>query len=119
MANYKKEMLESEMKKIITKGFSELKDPRIKDKMININFVRLSSDKSYLDVYVSSLDEDVDTIVEILNNVKGMFRTLIAKNIDIYKAPEIRFHKDEGIEASIRINQLLENLKENKSEDDE
>ena len=31
MANYKKEMLESEMKKIITRGFSELKDPRIKD----------------------------------------------------------------------------------------
>ena len=75
MANYKKEMLESEMKKIITKGFSELKDPRIKDKMININFVRLSSDKSYLDVYVSSLDEDVDTIIDVLNNAKGMFRT--------------------------------------------
>ncbi len=87
MANYKKEMLESEMKKIITRGFSELKDPRIKDKMININFVRLSGDKSYLDVYVSSLDEDVDTIIDVLNNAKGMFRTLIAKNIDIYKAP--------------------------------
>ena len=74
MANYKKEMLESEMKKIITRGFSELKDPRIKDKMININFVRLSGDKSYLDVYVSSLDEDVDTIIDVLNNAKGMFR---------------------------------------------
>lgn len=119
MAHYKKEMLESEMKKIIMKGFSELKDPRIKDKMININFVKLSGDKSYLDVYVSSLDEDIDTIVEILNNAKGMFRTLIAKNIHIYKAPEVRFHKDEGIEASIRINKLLEELQENQPEDDE
>jgi len=113
MAQYRREMLESEMKKLITQGFSQLKDPRLKDKFIDINMVRLSKDKSYLDVYVSSLDEDVDAIIEILNNAKGMFRTLIAKNIKMFKAPEVRFHKDEGIEASIRINKLIEKIEKN------
>lgn len=113
MAQYRREMLESEMKKLITQGFSQLKDPRLKDKFIDINMVRLSKDKSYLDVYVSSLDEDLDTIINILNNAKGMFRTLIAKNIKMFKVPEIRFHKDKGIEASIRINKLIENLEKN------
>ncbi|MDN5346074.1 MAG: hypothetical protein PWQ73_578, partial [Petrotoga sp.] len=28
MAQYRREMLESEMKKLITQGFSQLKDPR-------------------------------------------------------------------------------------------
>lgn len=113
MAQYRREMLESEMKKLITEGFSQLKDPRLKDKFIDINMVRLSKDKSYLDVFVSSLDEDVDTIINILNNAKGMFRTLIAKNIKMFKAPEVRFHKDEGIEASIRINKLIEKIEKN------
>ncbi|PNR87702.1 ribosome-binding factor A [Petrotoga sp. 9T1HF07.CasAA.8.2] len=113
MAQYRREMLESEMKKLITQGFSQLKDPRLKDKFIDINMVRLSKDKSYLDVYVSSLDEDVDAIIEILNDAKGMFRTLIAKNIKMFKAPEVRFHKDEGIEASIRINKLIEKIEKN------
>lgn len=113
MAQYRREMLESEMKKLITEGFSQLKDPRLKDKFIDINMVRLSKDKSYLDVYVSSLDEDIDTIINILNNAKGMFRTLIAKNIKMFKVPEVRFHKDEGIEASIRINKLIEKIEKN------
>lgn len=113
MAQYRREMLESEMKKLITQGFSQLKDPRLKDKFIDINMVRLSKDKSYLDVYVSSLDEDIDTVINILNNAKGMFRTLIAKNIKMFKVPEIRFHKDEGIEASIRINKLIEKIEKN------
>ncbi|PNR97035.1 30S ribosome-binding factor RbfA [Petrotoga sp. 9PWA.NaAc.5.4] len=115
MAQYRREMLESEMKKIITQGFSELKDPRLKDKMININILKLSKDKSYLDVYVSTLDDDIDQVVDLLNKAKGMFRTLIAKNVKMFKAPEVRFHKDEGIQASIKINKIIEEIEKNKS----
>ena len=115
MAQYRREMLESEMKKIITQGFSELKDPRLKGKMININILKLSKDKSYLDVYVSTLDDDIDQVVGLLNKAKGMFRTLIAKNVKMFKAPEVRFHKDEGIQASIKINKIIEEIEKNKS----
>lgn len=117
MAQYRREMLESEMKKIISHGFSQLKDPRIKDKFLDINLVKLSKDKSYLDVYVSTLEDNTENVVQILNKAKGFFRTLIAKNIKIFKVPEIRFHEDKGIQASIKINKLIDKIEQDEAKE--
>ena len=62
--------------------------------------------------------------MELLNKAKGFFRTYVAKNLRLFTAPEIRFYEDKGIESSVRVNQLLNQmgydaLKEIEGEDEE
>ncbi|KAF2959673.1 30S ribosome-binding factor RbfA [Thermotoga sp. 38H-to] len=125
---YRKAMLESEIQKLLTEALQQLRDPRLKKDFVTFSRVELSKDKRYADVYVSFLGtpEERKETVEILNRAKGFFRTFIAKNLRLYVAPEIRFYEDKGIEASVKVHQLLIQLgydplkdKEKKEEDKE
>ena len=109
---YRKSMLESEIPKRLSEAVSLLRDPRIKKEFITISRVELSKDKRYADIYVSFLGsaEERKETVELLNHAKGFFRTYLAKNLRIYTAPEVRFHEDKGIESSVRVNKLLNEL---------
>ncbi|WGS65981.1 30S ribosome-binding factor RbfA [Marinitoga aeolica] len=118
---FRREMIESEILKLINMNISNLRDPRIQNKIISATRVELSRDKSYADVYVSVLNGDIDEIINILTKAKGFFKSIISKNIRMYKIPEIRFHKDLGIEESIKIHKLLNEISKNedKGETDE
>ncbi|PLV58336.1 30S ribosome-binding factor RbfA [Thermotoga sp. KOL6] len=109
---YRKAMLESEIQKLLTEALQHMKDPRLKKEFVTFSRVELSKDKRYADVYVSFLGkpEERKEVVEILNKAKGFFRTFVAKNLRLYVAPEIRFYEDKGIEASVRVHQLLNEL---------
>ena len=112
MKVYRKEMLESEIQKLLSEALMESKDPRIKGELVSFTMVRLSNDKRYADVYVSVLgdEEERRTILNLLEKAKGFFRSYVAKNLRIYSVPEIRFKEDKGIEASVRIHKILEEL---------
>ncbi|ABV33935.1 MULTISPECIES: 30S ribosome-binding factor RbfA [Pseudothermotoga] len=116
--DYRKAMLESEIMKLITEALREAKDPKISGQIITISRVELSNDKRFADVYVSAMgdkDERVKT-VEYLDKIKGYFRTYLANNLDLYTAPQIRFKEDPGIEASVRIQELLNKIKEEETQ---
>ncbi|MBM7558666.1 30S ribosome-binding factor RbfA [Marinitoga litoralis] len=115
---YRKEMIESEILRLVNSNISNLRDPRIQDKLISATRVELSKDKSFADIYVSVLNGDLDEVIEVLTKAKGFFKSLISRNIRMYKIPEIRFHKDKGIEESIRIHKLLNEIS-SKGETDE
>jgi len=80
--------------------------------------VEVSKDKRYADIFVSVLGDENKRkeVVEYLESKKGYFRTYVAKDIRMYVAPELRFKEDKGIEATVRIAQLLDSIKE-KSDD--
>ncbi|WP_367357247.1 30S ribosome-binding factor RbfA, partial [Mesotoga sp.] len=80
--------------------------------------VELTKDKRFATVYVSLMgpDDKKKKLVEKLNEDKGFFRTAIAKNIRLFKAPEIRFKEDTGIEASLRVAKLLEQIEKEKND---
>ncbi|PLV56957.1 30S ribosome-binding factor RbfA [Thermotoga sp. SG1] len=109
---YRKAMLESEIQKLLAEALRQLRDPRLKKEFVTFSRVELSKDKKYADVYVSFLGspQERKEAVEILNRAKGFFRTYVAKNLKLYVAPEIRFYEDKGIEASVRVHQLLNQL---------
>jgi len=121
MSGYRKEMLESEILKLLSEALTEMKDPRIEKEKISFTRVLLSNDKRFADVFVSVLgkEEDIDKTLEILEKAKGFFKGYIGKNIRIYTIPEIRFKKDRGIERSIRIQQILEEIKKGEKSEDE
>ncbi len=119
---YKLKMLESEIRKVLSEALMEMKDPNIDPikSLITISRVEISKDKRYADVYVSVLGDETKRkdIVNYFEQKKGYFRTYVAKNIRMYTAPELRFKEDKGIEATVRIGQLLDSIKESQKVDD-
>lgn len=111
-SSYRKEMLESEIKKVLTVALSSYTSYNDSLGMVSIVRVELTKDKRFATVFVSLMgpDESKKKLVKRLNEDKGIFRTAIAKNIRLFKAPEIRFKEDIGIEASLRVAQLLEKI---------
>ena len=114
--DYRKAMLESEIVKLISEALREAKDPKLKDRIITVSRAELSADMRFVDVYVSSIGDEVERkgLVEHLNKIKGYFRTYLANNLDLFVAPQVRFKEDTGIEASVRVQELLNKLKEEK-----
>jgi ribosome-binding factor A len=88
----------------------ELKDPRVG--MVTINFVDLSKDLSYADVNVTVLvaDDSDQKIVEsltILNEAASFLRMQLGHGLKVRKVPYLRFHYDDSLKQSARINELI------------
>jgi len=119
---YKLKMLESELRKVLAEALMEMKDPYIDTvrSLITFSRVEVSKDKRYADIFVSVLGDENKRkeVAEYLESKKGYFRTYVAKNIRMYIAPELRFKEDKGIEATVRIAQLLDSIKEKEKSDD-
>ena len=101
------DFIRDEMSKII---LQEVRDPRV-TKHLSVNDVVVTKDLSYADVYVSSFECDdgitQGSLVKVLNNASGFFRTLLAKRLSLRATPKLRFHYDtlrsEGMELEARI----------------
>lgn len=119
---YKLKMLESELRKVLAEALMEMKDTYIDPikSLVTISRVEVSKDKRYADIYVSVLGDEKKRaeVVSYLEEKKGYFRTYVAKNIRMYVAPELRFKEDKGIEATVRIGQLLDSIKESQKDTD-
>lgn len=102
------------MKKSISHTISlELDDPKV-SKMTTISDVRVSSDLSYADVYVSVMGTmwEKGQTMEGLENAKGFIKKGIANSLRIRQIPEIRFHLDETIEHGIYMDALIKDALE-------
>jgi ribosome-binding factor A len=88
----------------------EMRDPRVG--IVNVNEVKVSRDRSYADVYVSSLQtsttEERAELVDVLNKAAGFFRSELAKRHSMRTTPKIRIHYDELIESGPRLEALID-----------
>jgi ribosome-binding factor A len=88
----------------------EMRDPRVG--IVNVNEVKVSRDRSYADVYVSSLQtttvEDRAELISVLNKAAGFFRSELAKRHSMRTTPKIRVHYDELIESGPRLEALIQ-----------
>jgi ribosome-binding factor A len=112
LMGYKKEMMESEMMKILSQAFFNMKDPRIEG-MISVTRVELSNDKRYAKVYLSLYGNDDkrnEEIFEVIEKAKGYFKTAIAQSLHTFKAPDLTFVRDRGIEKSFEIDKLFKKI---------
>lgn len=94
---------------------SEVKDQDLK--FITITDAKISSDLSYAKIYYTTLNEDKkDEINKSLEKASGFIRTKLCERVDIRKMPELHFVYDESIEYAKNIENIIENLKEDKNE---
>ena len=76
-------------------------------KHVSFTYVKLSGDKSYLNVYVDTWDQSkMDKIIEHLNNARGVFRTALATKTNFYKVPNIGLKPDATIQQNLKIEEL-------------
>ncbi|SHH20249.1 30S ribosome-binding factor RbfA [Thermosipho atlanticus] len=114
---YRNKKIEAHIRNLIAEALQKIKEPdfdEIKDFII-VSRVEISKDKRYADVYISYIgnDEMRKKAVDMMKEYKGYFRTYVAKNTRLYVAPELRFIEDKGIEASVKINKLLDEISQN------
>jgi ribosome-binding factor A len=89
----------------------ELKDPRLG--FVTITGVELTQDLRNARIFFSVLGKDAEykRTKEALDSALGFIRKLVAERINLRFAPEISFKEDRSSEYSVRIQGVLEELK--------
>lgn len=102
-------LLVSEVSDIVR---NELKDPRLAG--VTITQANVSRDLSHAKVYVSALGgaEARDKAIEVLRSLSGRIRGEFGRRAHLRVVPEIQFVPDEGIEAGMRVHELLRQLEQ-------
>ena len=76
--------------------------------LLSVNEVVVYDDLSQANVYVSFLDpRNKQKKLEELSRTEGFVRSALAKKLDIYKVPRIRFYLDEALEKARRLDEAL------------
>jgi len=89
--------------------------------MVTFTHVKLSSDLRYATVFYSVLgdDEARRRVEELLLRENGRIRHMVGANLRVKHIPEFRFKFDDSIEHGIRIEQLLNEIKDNDREQED
>lgn len=90
----------------------ELKDPRLG--FVTITRVDLTPDLRFAKIFFSVLgrDEEYKKTKKALASALGFIRALVAQRINLRFAPEIMFKEDRSAEYSVRIQELLDEIKQ-------
>lgn len=117
MSNAKHGRLNEDMKRALITIIGELKDPRLQG-FLTVTRVEVTEDLSCAKVHISVLDgsrseEATDEAVTALKRAAGHIRGEVSRRMHIRKAPELLFMPDGGAAYAARINEMLEELKEN------
>jgi ribosome-binding factor A len=90
----------------------DLKDPRLG--FVTVTKVEVTQDYREAKVYFSVLgsEEDHKKTAEALNSASGFIRREIAHRINLRFTPEIMFREDRSSEYSVRIEEVLNEIKE-------
>lgn len=101
---------ESITKKLIWEYLiQELQELTIEYGIVTITDAKISSDLSYLDIYVSTL-RNKDTITKKLAEYAHPIHRMLGQKINFIKVPKIRFRYDETGETSFGIYQTISQL---------
>jgi ribosome-binding factor A len=105
----------------ILRDLSNLMENELSDQtpgMITFTRVRLSDDLRYATVYYSVLgkDEDRKAVVEYFDLEKKHVRYLLGRTMQLRRVPELTFKFDPSIEEGIRIEKLLDEIKDSSTE---
>jgi len=107
------ELVREEIARLVVKG---LKDPRIG--FVSIMEVRMSPDLKYANVFVSlygSESEKKSSLVGLQRSAKWL-RGVVARNLKLRFAPEIRFFPDDTLDRVFHLEEVFKQLHSEDSE---
>ena len=83
---------------------------------VTITDARITNDLSFAKVYITTLDNDREKVLNALNKSSGFVRSLLCDRIKIRKMPEIHFVYDESIEYGKKIEDIIERINNEKED---
>ena len=121
MAGYRVGRVSEDIKREIVAIIRELKDPRVRDKILTVVRVDVSSDLSFAKVYVSSMSgiEDAKEAVKGLTSATGLIRREVGSKLHLRKTPELKFIADDSVEHGMEIFKKIESTVITDAEDNE
>jgi ribosome-binding factor A len=102
---------------IFVEEISKIIHEEIKDRdigFVTITEARITNDLSFAKVYITSLDNNREKVLNALNKASGFIRTLLCDRVKIRKMPEIHFVYDESIEYGKKIEDIIERINNEK-----
>lgn len=110
------ELLHEELSVLIQR---RARDPRLG--FVTVTGVEVSPDLRIAHVYVSVLgsDDDVKQSLQSLRHAAGFFRRELGASLSLRYLPELNFRSDDSLARGLRIDQLLDSLQQETSDDDE
>ena len=97
---------------------NELNDPRLKNEMVTVSKVQLSSDLKYAKVYLSFFTDDMQLTKESLaaiQNASGFIRNQLKDRVQVRLLPELTFCVDDSIQYGMKIEKILKEIKESEA----
>lgn len=87
---------------------TELKDPRVGH--VTVTGVDVSADLSHAAIRFTHLagSEHAAEAVAALTRTAGFLRSELARRLDLYSVPQLRFVYDDSIESGMRLSQLID-----------
>ena len=89
---------------------NDVKDPRVRAAtLLTVNKVELNVDLSVANVYVSVVGDDAtaDGVIAGLQKAAGFLRGPIARELQLQRAPELRFSHDVSIDMSEKLASIV------------
>jgi len=94
-----------------------VRDPRVG--FVTLTDVEVSPDLSHGKVFVTILGDDDQISIDALNHAVPYLRRELAQRLGMRHTPSLRFFLDESIDRGFRIQELLDDLKEEHEPDGE
>ena len=119
--SYKQNRVAEDIRREITLCIRELKDPRVKDKMLTVVRVEVSSDASFAKVYISDLKgiDGAKEAVDALTAATGRLRREVGAKLHLRKAPELLFFPDDSVEQGVALFKKLEDVNRGRTHEDD
>jgi len=119
VSNRRNERLSQEIREDVARIVGQLKDPRIG--FVTITRVDLTPDMRTAHVYVGILGGGADREKTLtgLRQAAGFVRRELGRRLHVRHTPEIAFHYDEGLDATERVAQLLDEVRPGPAPGDE
>lgn len=112
----KMERVNSELAKQITKIISEdIKDPRLHGAIVGVTKLYTTPDLKYAKVYLSiyaNSDEQRQEAYYTICRSRTFIRNMLKDTVQIRLLPELNFLIDDSVDYSIKIDKLLNQIKE-------
>lgn len=121
MPGHRIERVNEDVTRELTHIFRSVKDPRVRDCLLSIVRVDVTSDLSYCTVFVSTM-EGVDRTkqaVEGLKSAAGYIRRELGASLKLRHTPQLIFKETNAIEYGASISRKLQDLGVNREEADD
>lgn len=110
------ELLHEEISQLIQ---HQTRDPRLG--FVTVTDVEVSPDLRLASIYVTTLGDetDIQNTLEGLASAAGYFRRQLGQSLSLRYVPKLTFKLDTSLEYGMRIDRLLDKIKEEQNDQDE